>query len=128
MIILHEAALLLAKTSILLLYWRIFSCQKTSRILIRVTIALCALIFIFVAIGDCYSHTPSLGQPWAAQNIAPLSTDRLSATVVVIRVSGLAVLILDILIFLIPIYAIWGIPATVAWKSKVYAVFLTGLL
>ena len=113
-----------AKASLLLLYLRIFGTKKIA----RYAIYFC-LIFAFCQYSvnipvEAYYCAPSAGKAWTLSNLLPKCEQSLYLALV----QGPLNLILDLVIFVLPIPVVMGLQMSLRKRVAVLAVFFTGLL
>ena len=110
----------LVKLSLLLLYYRLFSCNKTMRFLIYFGIAFQALFYI-ASIGFYSAAEATCTQSSKAQ--AAFYLREWVFTVV----SGIVNVITDFYVLILPIAMVWSLQLTTRRKIGVIAIFSTGL-
>ena len=113
-----------AKMSILLLYIRIFSIQRSTRWATFTTMAFVFLTFCFAMIADAVNRAPPAGKSFDKVNL--MRDETVQPTINIIL--GYLNLALDVLIFIIPIRASWNLQLGLTWKIKMLLIFSTGLL
>lgn len=117
-------AMFFAKSSLLLLYLRIFGPKKSVRYIIYTS-----LVFIFclysvnIPIEAVYC-APSAGKGWTLAEIAP----KCGKTLYLAVVQGPLNVLVDLFIFILPIPVVLGLQMSSRKQLAVLSVFLTGLL
>ena len=113
-----------AKTSLLLLYLRIFGPKKSTRHAIHfgLVFAFC-LYWVNIPITAYYCG-PSAGKPWSIQEIGR----KCMKSEILGLVQGPLNVLLDLFIFILPIPVVMGLQMSSRRRIAVLAVFLTGIL
>ena len=109
--------------SILLLYLRIFSVQTFTRYFVFFVMFYLTVVFSLVTAANSWWRAPRPGTSWQPENF------RDGTMLADISVAyGYVILIMDVLIFIIPLRAVWILHGTWKWKSRVFGVFAAGVL
>lgn len=112
-----------AKTSLFLLYYRVFAPNKFLRYIITVGIAFCFAVYLASLAVAVYYCAPHPGKAWDLLVLS--SCPRIGCYNVILGVANLA---LDIFMIGLPIPVILRLQLPLKKKIGVLAIFMTGLL
>lgn len=112
-----------AKTSLFLLYYRVFAPKKLIRYIITIGIAFCFVLYLTQLAVTVYFCTPHAGNDWDLRVL--YSCARIGFYNIV---SGAGNLALDIFMLGLPIPVILRLQLPWQRKIGVLAIFMTGLL
>ena len=121
---LYGPSVFFAKLSILLLYLRIFSPDRWTRLFIYLGIWVIFIYYMVTAsifVGLC---SPRHGESWP---VALLSS-RCGETMVMTYVQGIFNIVSDFYVLVLPLPVVWKLQLPLRKKIGVSAVFMTGLL
>ena len=113
-----------AKLSLLLLYLRIFGPQKSTRYAIYISIAFAFCLYWINIPIEAYYCAPSAGKGWTLSEIGP----KCWSTIILGLVQGPLNVLLDLILFILPIPVVIGLQMSFRRRMAVLAVFFTGLL
>lgn len=112
-----------AKTSMFLLYYRVFAPKKLFRYIITIGIGFCfAVYFAYLAVA-AYFCAPHAGKGWDAMILYSCSRSGFYYII-----SGGANLALDIFMLVLPLPVILRLQLPMNKKVGILAIFMTGLL
>ena len=114
----------LAKSSLLLLYYRVFAPKKWVPYSIFGAIIFAIGTQMSLNIIDSIYCTPDIGNPWDIRTSLKCAGHARSYTVV----QGVANVVLDLFILCLPIPIVWRLQLQLQKKLGIIAVFMTGLL
>lgn len=112
-----------AKTSIFLLYYRVFAPKKLLRYIIIIGIACCFAVYTMSLAVDVYFCAPHAGKKWNL--LVPFSCTKAGGFSIA---AGAANLALDVFMLALPIPVILQLQLPFKRKMVVLAMFMTGLL
>ena len=113
-----------AKSSLLLLYHRIFAPKQSFRYLIYFGIVFAIGTQLSMNIIDAIFCTPNIGQPWSYKVGIKCASHARGYTIA----QGISNVLLDLFILCLPIPTVWGLQLPVRKKIGVTLIFMTGLL
>lgn len=121
---LYGPTVFFAKLSLLLLYHRIFSPDRWTRLFIYFGIGVIFIVYTITAsilVGLCI---PRKGEGWALA----LRSSRCRDTMVMTYVQGIFNIVSDFYVLVLPLPVVWKLQLPLRKKIGVSAVFMTGLL
>lgn len=121
---LYGPTVFFAKFTLLMLYHRIFSPDRWTRLFIYFGIGVIFIVYTVTAsmfLGLC---VPRKGESWA---LALLSS-RCRATIVIAYIQGIFNIVSDFYVLVLPLPVLWKLQLPLRKKVGVSAVFITGLL
>ncbi|KAI0965158.1 hypothetical protein F4678DRAFT_476821 [Xylaria arbuscula] len=112
------------KVSILIVYFEIFAVAKTTRYMIWVGIALCSIIYLPHFVLVALFNAPRIGQKWSglATNGMPQKLEFYAP------IHGIGSIVIDIWIFIIPIFVLSKLRVKKKKKVQLVGVFLIAFL
>ena len=113
-----------AKSSLMLLYLRLFGLKRRFRYSIYVALAITFCLYWVGIPLAAYYCAPSPGKAWSIQSMG----DRCKTSSVLGVVQGPLNVILDLFIISLPVPVILGLKMSPPRKIAILAVFLTGIL
>ena len=113
-----------AKTSLLLLYLRIFGPNKSTRYAIYCGLVLAFCLYWVNIPITAYYCGPRPGKPWSIPEIGL----KCRKSIILGVTQGSLNVVLDIFIFVLPIPVVMGLQMSSRRRIAVLAVFLTGIL
>ena len=118
--IVYGPTIFFAKLTLLLLYFRLFSCSRWTA---------AAIYFGITATGVFYTATTvAYGIQCRPGQKGLVASERCALKSDVTYAQGAFGVVSDIYIFILPIPVIWGLQLSVSKKLGVAAIFLTGLM
>lgn len=112
-----------AKLSLFMLYYRLFRPQKVIRYAIVLGIAFSFLLYSGITIGSGITCAPHVGHSWDL-----MSEAKCSRNTIVWVILGIANLVLDIFLLILPFPVILPLQLSVKKKIGVLAISMVGLL
>ncbi|OCL02128.1 hypothetical protein AOQ84DRAFT_305275 [Glonium stellatum] len=123
--LMYQFVALTIKTSILLLYQRLFVVSKSARYLIHFGIAAVVAFYISMIIASAVMCTPRRGEKW----LSPVSTNRCAQPeLIASSIQGVFGVVSDFYILTIPLLQVYGLHISMSQRIGLTAIFLTGLL
>ena len=122
--ILLGPSMFFAKSSLLLLYLRIFGPKKSARYTVYFCLAFAFCLYFVNIPVEIYYCAPSAGKGWTLSEIAP----KCPKTLYLAIIQGPLNVLIDLFIFVLPIPVVMGLQMSSKKRIAVLAVFFTGLL
>lgn len=120
----YGPAVFFAKLSLFLLYLRIFSPDRWTRVMIYLGATACFVCYMATAVTMTALCVPRHGESWF---IALLSS-RCHKAITMTYVQGIFNIVSDFYLLLLPIPVVWKLQLTLRKKIGISAIFMTGLL
>ena len=116
--------MLFAKVALLLLYYRVFSLDRWTKIAIYFGITIIALFYIATGVTNFVLCTPWRHEDWTSTSFEK----RCDRAEVQSDIQGIFGLVSDLYIFILPLPAVYRVRMSSQKKLAITAVFLTGLM
>ena len=120
----YSVTMLFAKVALLLLYYRVFSLDRWTKIAIYFGITIICLFYIGSSVANFILCSPRRHESWTSTSFV----ERCDRAAVQADIQGIFGLVSDLYIFILPLPALRRLRMSSKKKLAVTAVFLTGLM
>ena len=122
--LLYGPTICFAKLALFLLYLRIFSCKRSTKIAIYLGILVNSLFYAATTMVFGVQCVRRPAETWLGATISP----RCGSTLSMNYIQGGFGVASDLYIFILPLPVLWGLQMPLQRKLAVCAIFLTGLM